>query len=87
MNLFEFPIWQQENKWLVWKNQKGYVYKTAYKATAENDYLFLVYLLLKHQQQKSDEEQFLLTRYQILKDCGFNLDQRNYQRLEDSLKR
>jgi len=87
MSIFDFPLWQpHESNWLIWKNKSGYIYKTAYKATTENDYLFLLYLLLK-KQLMSEEKRLTLTRYQILKDCGFNRDQRNYQMLENSLDR
>ncbi|CAN2044575.1 conserved hypothetical protein [Candidatus Magnetomoraceae bacterium gMMP-13] len=93
INFLECPLWFQDvrtaiknDTGYVWKDKDGYVYRTGYKPTTKGDNIFLLFLLLKsqHDNWKSD---LYLTRYEIVKGCGLNIDQRNYKRLEDSLER
>lgn len=96
INMLEYPLWMQDEKLVskleddvgfVWKDQEGYEYRCGYKPPTKLDAIFLFYLL--YRSQKSGwEEEIELSRYEILKNCGFkSIRPADYKRLEDSLDR
>ena len=96
INMLEYPIWMQdeklpskieEDKGFLWKDREGYVYRCGYKVPTKLDIIFLMYLLYKSQQLGWKEE-IELSRYEILKACGYSSCRpADYERLEDSLER
>lgn len=96
INMLEYPLWMQDEKLVskleddigfVWKDREGYEYRCGYKPPTKLDAIFLFYLL--YRSQKSGwEEEIELSRYEILKNCGFkSIRPADYKRLEDSLDR
>jgi hypothetical protein len=92
INFLDKPLWFQDcrNSGLgfVWKDIDGYEYRTSYKLPDKVDALILLYLLMKSQRFNYTDK-LELSRYEILKECGFlkNNREQYYDRLEDSLKR
>ena len=94
--MLEYPLWMQDEKIVsrindemgfVWKDYDGYVYRCGYKPPTKLDAVFLFYLLYRSQKTGWQEE-IELSRYEILKDCGFkSIRPADYRRLEDSLER
>ena len=96
INMLEYPIWMQdeklpskipEDKGFIWKDREGYIYRCGYKVPTKLDIIYLMYLLYKSQQLGWQEE-IELSRYEILKACGYSSCRpADYERLEDSLER
>jgi hypothetical protein len=93
VNFLENPIWfqdeglaNQKQDGYVWKDKEGYIYRAGYKPPVKTDYVFLMYLLLKSQ-QNNWSDRLELTRYEIIKNSGLQVKQDWYKRLEDSLER
>jgi len=91
INFFDKPMWFQDMKHnglgFVWKDIEGYEYRTGYKLPDKVDVIILLYLLMKSQKQEYTSE-IKVTRYEILKQCGFDTrGSQYYERLKDSLKR
>ncbi|MCD4831749.1 MAG: replication initiation protein [Anaerohalosphaeraceae bacterium] len=93
INFLEYPLWFQNSKMAklrddgyVWRDRKGFVFRTGYNPPTRTDYIFLCYLLLKCQESNWKEE-IELTRYEVLKACDLNKGLKNYNRLENSLTR
>lgn len=96
INMLEYPIWMQdeklpskipEDKGFIWKDREGYIYRCGYKVPTKLDIIYLMYLLYKSQQLGWQEE-IELSRYEILKACGYaSCRPADYERLEDSLER
>jgi len=76
-----------EDAGFIWKDKEGYIYRCGYKPPTKLDAVFLLYLLYRSQKSGWQEE-IELSRYEILKACGFkSLRPADYKRLEDSLER
>jgi len=93
INFLEYPLWFQNDRLahasedgMVWTDINGYVYRAGYKPPVKTDAIFLLYLLLQAQQNQYAGT-LILSRYQVLQDCGFGVDAGWYDRLEESLKR
>ena len=93
INFLENPIWFQDEvsakknkEGYIWKDKEGYVYSAGYRPPVKTDMIFLMYLLLKSQ-QNGWTDMLEITRYEIIKNCGLQVKQDWYNRLEDSLKR
>ena len=65
---------------------EGYVYRTGYKPPTKSDFIFLLYLLMKSQQNEWSSE-FTLSKYKTIKECGLSPSSFQYKRVEDSVKR
>jgi hypothetical protein len=89
INFCEYPIWFQnpeQSEGLVWKDQKGYIYRAGFKAPTKSDVIFLYYLML--QIQKGNwKDTILTTPYRIIVDCGLAKSKYWRERLRESLKR
>ncbi len=96
INMLEYPIWMQdeklpskisEDKGFIWRDREGYIYRCGYKVPTKLDVIYLMYLLYRSQQEGWQEE-IELSRYEILKSCGYSSCRpADYERLEDSLER
>lgn len=93
INSLENPFWFQDETLaersedgFVWKNSNGYIFRAGYKPPVKTDVIFLLYLLMQSQRQNWTDE-LRMTRYQIIKECGLNINNVWYDRLEDCLKR
>ena len=96
INLLEYPLWMQDeklpskisdDKGFIWKDREGYVYRCGYKVPTKLDIIYLMYLLYRSQQEGWKEE-IEISRYEILKACGYrSCRPADYERLEDSLDR
>jgi len=93
MVFLEYPLWFQDTRvaeqcedGYVWRDVEGFVYRAGYKPPVKIDRIFLLYLLLKSQNEGWKEE-IELSRYEILTACRVGTGKREYERLEDSLKR
>jgi len=96
INMLEYPLWMQdeklpqkipEDKGFVWQDREGYVYRCGYKVPTKLDIIYLMYLLYRSQQQGWQEE-IELSRYEVLKSCGYvSCRPADYERLIDSLER
>lgn len=92
INFLEFPLWFQDERAAemtrgqTWQDREGYIYRAGYKMPVKTDGIFLLYLLLQCQRNNYVPD-LVLTRYQVLKNCGLVLSQVWYDRLEDSLER
>jgi len=96
INMLEYPLWMQdeklpskipEDKGFIWQDREGYVYRCGYKVPTKLDFIYLMYLLYRSQQEGWKEE-IELSRYEILKSCGYiSCRPADYERLEDSLER
>ena len=96
INMLEYPLWMQdekivsklgENIGFVWTDREGYEYRCGYKPPTKLDAIFLLYLLYRSQKNGWKEE-IELSRYEILKNCGFkSIRPADYKRLEDSFDR
>ena len=89
LNFLAYPHWFQvsrANGPLQWKDPAGYVYRADYKAPDQLDQLFLMYLLMR-MQQENYASKMDFTRYEILKGCGSPVNPQYLRRLEDSLAR
>jgi hypothetical protein len=89
LNFLEYPMWFQvshANAPMVWSHPQGYTYRAAYRAPDQLDMLFLMFILMRSQQENySPRLEF--SRYEILKGCGCPVNPQYLIRLEDSLKR
>jgi len=93
INFLEYPLWFQNSRMAelrdegyVWRDRKGFTFRTGYNPPTRTDYIFLCCLLLKCQQADWKEE-IELTRYEVLETCGLNKGVKNYNRLKNSLNR
>ncbi len=96
INMLEYPLWMQdeklpskipEDKGFIWQDREGYVYRCGYKVPTKLDIIYLMYLLYRSQQEGWKEE-IELSRYEILRSCGYSSCRpADYERLEDSLER
>ncbi len=96
INMLEYPLWMQDeklpskipdDKGFIWQDREGYVYRCGYKVPTKLDIIYLMYLLYRSQQEGWKEE-IELSRYEILKSCGYiSCRPADYERLEDSLER
>ncbi len=96
INMLEYPLWMQDeklpskipdDKGFIWQDREGYVYRCGYKVPTKLDIIYLMYLLYRSQQEGWQEE-IELSRYEILKSCGYaSCRPADYERLEDSLER
>ncbi|PIQ23908.1 hypothetical protein COW36_11560 [bacterium (Candidatus Blackallbacteria) CG17_big_fil_post_rev_8_21_14_2_50_48_46] len=89
LNFLQYPLWFQVSHGhapLVWNHPEGYTYRAAYRAPDQLDMLFLMYLLMRAQQENY-KPRLEFSRYEILKGCGCPINPQYLKRLEDSLKR
>jgi len=94
MNFLEYSLWFQNEReasslvnGATFEDRDGFIYKTAYKLPVKKDLIYLFALLVKSQSDSWNNE-FEMTRYELLKMCGCEKSGKNaYKRLEDSLKR
>jgi len=96
INMLEYPLWMQderlpskipEDKGFIWQDREGYVYRCGYKVPTKLDIIYLMYLLYRSQQEGWKEE-IELSRYEVLRSCGYSSCRpADYERLEDSLER
>ena len=93
INFLEHPLWFQNSRMAklrdegyVWKDKKGFIFRTGYNPPTRTDYIFLCCLLLKCQQMGWKEE-IELTRYEVLETCDLDKGHKSYNRLKDSLNR
>lgn len=89
LNFLAYPLWFQVSRATqkaVWTHPQGYVFEADYRAPDQVDALFLMYILMRAQQENYQPRQ-LLSRYEILKGCGCPVNPQYLDRLEDSLKR
>ncbi len=96
INMLEYPLWMQdeklpskipEDKGFLWQDREGYVYRCGYKVPTKLDIIYLMYLLYRSQQEGWKEE-IELSRYEVLRSCGYSSCRpADYERLEDSLER
>jgi hypothetical protein len=90
LNFLDHPMWFQVSKAsqdkMVWEDGEGYTYRAAYRAPDQLDMLFLLYILMRSQQQNY-AARLEFSRYEILKGCGCPINPQYLRRLEDSLKR
>lgn len=88
LNFLHYPLWFQVSRTgagLRWQ-ESGYTYQTAGRAPDQLDQLFLMYLLMRAQQEDYSPR-LELSRYEILKGCGCPINPQYLRRLEDSLQR
>lgn len=88
LNFLEHPMWFQVSRAtgpMSWQ-QGGYRYEAAYRAPDQLDMLFLLFVLMRAQQDDYRPRQEF-SRYEILKGCGCPINPQYLRRLEDSLKR
>ena len=94
INFMEYPLWVQDEEFanksedgFIWKDRDGYNYRAGYKPPAKIDFITLMFLLLKSQQEGWNNK-IKLSKYEILKGCyNSNPGKPQYNRLKDSLKR
>ena len=94
INLLEYPLWFQDEceaeiktKGFFWKHPNGkFLVKSTAKPPVKTDNIFLLHLLRQSQIQDWKDE-FYITRYQIIKECGLDTNNSWYARLVDSLDR
>ncbi|MGV3523879.1 MAG: replication initiator protein A [Candidatus Sericytochromatia bacterium] len=89
LNFLDFPLWFQVSHAadkMEWRDSRGYLYRAAYRAPDQLDMLFLLYLLMRAQQDQYPAK-MVFSRYEILKGCGCPINPQYLRRLEDSLKR
>lgn len=88
LNFLNYPLWFQvshANETLHW-NDGDYQYHSSYRTPDQLDMLFLMFFLLRSQQQDY-QPKLVFSRYEILKNCGCPINPQYLRRLEDSLKR
>lgn len=88
LNFLRFPIWFQvshASEAMEWR-EDGYLCRAGYRAPDQLDMLYLLYLLMRSQQQDYCQK-LVFSRYEILKGCGCPINPQYLRRLEDSLKR
>lgn len=94
INLLEYPLWFQDEceaksqgNGFIWEHPNGkFLVKSTSNPPVKTDNIFLLYLLGQSQKQ-SWKDEFFITRYQVLKDCGLDTNNFWYARLVDSLDR
>jgi len=90
INFLEYPLWfpvpNSDENGMIWRDRIGYIYRAGYKSPDKTDAIILFYLLLKSQ-ENDYKQKMKLSRYEILKECGFPNDGWYRERLEDSLRR
>lgn len=94
INFMEYALYVQDDSIVsksedgyTWKDRNGYVYQAGYKPPTKIDFIFLLYLLMRSQQNDWNNK-MSLTKYEILKECGVaNPGKHEYKRLVDGLKR
>lgn len=88
LNFLNYPLWFQVSRassGLHWQ-ETGYSYQAEWRAPDQLDMLFLMYLLMRSQQEDY-RSRLELSRYEILKGCGCPINPQYLRRLEDSFKR
>lgn len=90
INFLDKPLYFQNLKYngtrVEWKDLEGYVYKSTERAPDYIDMIILLYLLMKSQ-SKNYTQKLCLTRYEIIKGCGFVKSRQTYNRVNESIKR
>lgn len=89
INFLEYPLWMQNERLpegFVWKDRNGFIYRAGYKPPTKTDIIFLLFLLMRSQQEGWREEMTLSQR-EILRGCGINPGKSWSERLKDSLER
>lgn len=89
LNFLHHPLWFQVSRTseeMTWSNEEGYCFQAEYRAPDQLDQLFLLYLLLRSQEQ-GYAARMDFSRYEILKGCHCPINPQYLKRLEDSLKR
>ncbi|MBI4707336.1 MAG: replication initiation protein [Candidatus Omnitrophica bacterium] len=91
INFLNRPLYFQNirytiGKKFVWTDIEGYEYHSAYTPPDYIDMLILFYFLLRSQ-EKGYTANLYLTRYEIIKSCGFTKSPKTYARIQDSLER
>lgn len=89
LNFLTYPLWFQVSRatqQAQWTHPQGYSFQADYRAPDQVDALFLMYILMRAQQENY-QSRLLLSRYEILKGCGCPVNPQYLSRLEDSLKR
>ena len=92
INFMEFPLWFQNKneannlESFIWEDPRGFVYKTSYKPPIKVDFIFLIFLLSKSQNENWDES-IEVSRYEVLHECNVGLGKYWYERLEECLAR
>jgi len=89
INFLEYPLWQPEIKSKeakVWKDREGFIYRAGYKVPSKTDFLFLLYLLMRSQQNDWKDD-MVFTQKEILKGCSLEAGKWWRDRLKDSLER
>lgn len=89
LNFLEHPMWFQVSRAadrIEWTDRKGYLYQASYRAPDQLDMLFLLFVLMRAQQE-GYRQKLEFSRYEILKGCGCPINPQYLRRLEDSLAR
>lgn len=91
INFFNKPLYFQNLKYsiekkFVWTDIDGFEYHSSYIPPDYVDAMILFYFLLRSQSEGYAEKIFL-TRYEIIKNCGFSVCPKTYDRIENSLER
>lgn len=89
LNFLTYPLWFQVSRATQkaeWSHPQGYTLRADYRAPDQVDALFLMYILMRAQQESYQPRQ-QLSRYEILKGCGCPVNPQYLERLADSLKR
>lgn len=90
INFLDKPLWLQTSytrkKGQRWTNIDGFVYTNSYLAPNQVDMVFLLFILMKSQQDDY-KTNINVSRYEILKGCQCPVNPQYLKRLEDSLKR
>jgi len=89
INFLEYPLWMQNERLpegFVWRDRNGFIYRAGYKPPSKTDIIFLLYLLMRSQQEGWRQE-MVLSQREILTGCGIQPGKSWYERLKDSLER
>ena len=89
LNFLSYPLWFQVSRATQkaqWSDPQGYTLQADYRAPDQVDALFLMYIVMRAQQDNYQPRQ-QLSRYEILKGCGCPVNPQYLDRLADSLKR
>lgn len=93
INFLEHPLWFQDRTMadrqesgFTWRDREGFIYQAGYKPPVYVDGIILLCLLLQSQKE-GWKEKLVLSRYELLKACGMESGNKEYKRLEESLRR
>ncbi len=90
INFLDKPLYflnlKSTGKAFVWKDIDGYIYRSGYNVPDYFDMLILLYLVLKSQRE-GFKTKIVLTRCEILRECGLDIGKKHYKRVEESLRR